>query len=499
MRILLDTNIFIPLEDSSIELTEKLAELSRLASGAHPLLIHPASYRDIARDKNEYRRNLMLRRLGKYKQLEAPPELDSETEEDLFGAPGKDNDSVDNLILYALHRSCIHWLITEDKGIHYKAKAIGEQERVLFIDDAIVVLSELVETNASLQHPHIEDVPCHALQISNPFFDSLRNGYGGAAFDKWFLQTCCQGGRRTWVCREGDDIHAICIYKPEENEIITNDNKALSGKGLKLCTFKVATNGYKLGELMLKQAFHYVMNNGMENVYATVEPEAHQFLEDLLKDFGFTYYGIDVQGRDHVYVKSFPVDLPITTDTNLDYAIKYYPAFRLQNNKAYLIPIRPQYHQVLFPELRRQPDIFSSISNSAGNSIKQAYLCHCACKSIKPGDVVFFYRTGDDKAITSYGVVDDFIIENDPEAIYQWVAKRTVYSFEEIDDMASGGREVKVILFRFFDHFEDGLTFERLKELGIVKGSIQSVTTLSDENAVKIIRESEIHDCLVSD
>lgn len=286
MRILLDTNVFIPLEDSSIELTDKLAKLSRLASGTHNLLIHPASYEDIQRDKDEERRNSMLRRLRKYEPLESPPQFDKETEAGLFNAPKKPNDTVDNLILYALHKNCVHWLVTQDSGIHKKARKIGEYERVLTIDQVIAALSEL-ETDTSWEHPHIEDLPCHSIEISNGFFDSLRHGYGGSEFDTWYKEKCCQAGRKAWVCREDDDIHAICIYKPEEDEIVTNDNRVLSGKSLKLCTFKVDTNGYKLGELMLKQAFHYSMDNGVENVYATLEPKKHKVLEDLLTDFGF--------------------------------------------------------------------------------------------------------------------------------------------------------------------------------------------------------------------
>ena len=54
MRILLDTNIFIPLEDSSLELDEKVADLNRLASSKHQLLIHPATLLDLNRDKVQF-------------------------------------------------------------------------------------------------------------------------------------------------------------------------------------------------------------------------------------------------------------------------------------------------------------------------------------------------------------------------------------------------------------------------------------------------------------
>src|SRR5690554_686923 len=118
MRILIDTNIFIPLEDSAIALSGKIATLNRLAAGKHSLLVHPASYEDISRDSNERRRGAMLNRLAKYEILEKPPELANAMECELFGEPKKANDKVDNAILYALHKNCSHWLITEDRGVH---------------------------------------------------------------------------------------------------------------------------------------------------------------------------------------------------------------------------------------------------------------------------------------------------------------------------------------------------------------------------------------------
>ncbi len=494
MRILVDTNILIPLEDPSANFTCQLAELNRLMSGKHALLFHPGTCDDIRRDKDPARQAMMLQRLSKYNSLDTPPELSSDEEIDLFGAPRKDNDRVDNLILYALHRNCVHWLITEDSGLHKKARNIGQSDRVLRVEQALVAL-RTQEPDSSRLHPHLDDLPCHAIDLPNPFFDSLRAGYGG--FDQWFVGKCSKEGRRAWVCHSEGTIHSLCIYKPEQDEVVTNDHQRLKGKSLKLCTFKVETQGYKLGELMLKQAFGYAVKNNLEYVYATVEPDQHTFLESLLQDFGFEPIGTDVAGRDLVYVKYFPVELPVTTDSNLDYAIKYYPGFRLNGNTGYLVPIKPQYHQILFPEAQRQDDLFTAISNSAGNSIKQAYLCKANCKSIAPGDVLFFYRTQDEMAITTYGIVDHFMVESDAEEIYQWVAKRTVYSYDEIEDMS--GSQVKVILFRLVGHLDQPITYKQLQQLGVVKGPIQSITSLSNDNTKTIIREARINDCLISD
>lgn len=472
MRILLDTNIFIPLEDSFVEISEKLAELNRLVSGKHQLLIHPATSLDINRDKDAARKTRSLSRLAKYTELEFPPELNSDLENSIFGPPKKDNDTVDNQILFALHKNCVHWLVTEDGGIHKKAKRINEEERVLTVDQAIRALSEEDQDHINL-YPNIQDVPCHTLDLSDVFFDSLREGY--SAFDDWYRNKCSKTGRHAWVWLD-NNIQAICIYKTEESPIVNTENQGLPGKTLKLCTLKVVKLGYKIGELLLKQAFNHAIDNNYRHVYVTVEPDKHKLLEDLLQDYGFYQFGIDGNGRDFVYVKGFPSQPPKTNDAPLEYAIKYYPYIKLENNSVFLVPIQPQYHKILFPELEKQPDLFTSDAMSAGNAIKQAYICKSPTKSISPGDILFFYRTTDDKAITTFGVVDQFHIEKDPDKIFQWVSKRTVYSMDEINAMA--GKEVKVILFRFIRHLNEQIPYDRLLKTGVINGPIQSITKL---------------------
>ncbi|NOT83283.1 MAG: N-acetyltransferase [Methylococcaceae bacterium] len=494
MRILLDTNIFIPLEDSSIDIDHTLAELSRISSGKHQFLVHPATVDDINRDKDENRKLKILARLNKYPKLESPPAFKNEMEEEhLFGVQKKDNDRVDNLILLAIHNNCVHWLITQDQGIHKKSKIIGEQERVLTVAQAIAALSKFNLQESKL-YPSIKDVPCHTLDIKNVFFDSLRESYN---FDDWFNNKCAKTGRKTWICSEGKEIHAICIYNLEVNPIITLENKGLLGKALKLCTFKVEKRGYKIGELLLKQAFSYAVENKIDYIYLTIEPGKHGLLEELFLDFGFHLFGLDDKGRDNVFVKDFPNTFPRNDDKPLEYAIKYFPKIKICENSVYLIPIKPKYHEILFPELAKQNDMFVDENPSAGNTIKKAYLCNANSRSIKPGDVIFLYRSEDYQAITSYGIVDQFYIESDPEKIIQWVSKRTVYSYKEIEKMA--GKDIKIILFRLVAHLMKPLDLHRLKQLDVVSGAIQSITKINKTKARYIINEAELNDSVLSD
>lgn len=186
MRILLDTNIFIPLEDSSVNISNALADLNRIASRKHLLLIHPATAIDLNRDKDENRKHKIIARLNKYQYLESPPEFAEGEEEALLGSPKNDNDRIGNIILLAVKKNCVHWLVTQDEGIHKKAKRIGEQERVLTVDQAINALSKTESQELNI-YPSIKDVPCHSLDLKNSFFNSLREAYD---FDNWFIEKC---------------------------------------------------------------------------------------------------------------------------------------------------------------------------------------------------------------------------------------------------------------------------------------------------------------------
>jgi len=248
MRILLDTNIFIPLEDSSQVLDESLSGLVKLANQyGHSLLIHPASREDIARDSNLQRKEISLSRIDKYPQLEYPPVLSEKELHELGLTQNKDNDRIDNLILYALFRDAVELLVTEDRGMHKKAVQLGLTDRIHYVQQAAELLRKL-HTKELVTLPSIKDVSTHSLDLKDPFFDSLREGYPD--FNKWFIEKCCREGRHAWIYFDGHEHpRAICIYNEEESPIISDNSKALQGKVLKLCTFKVGeeVRGRKIG------------------------------------------------------------------------------------------------------------------------------------------------------------------------------------------------------------------------------------------------------------
>lgn len=487
LRFLLDTNILIPLQDSMVVLQPSLTNFVRLCNvHGHQLLYHPASVQDIQRDPNEDRRNRTLARLAQYTLLQAGPACPWNTI--LTSA----NDACDNEILYALERNAAHALVTEDQGLHRKARDRGLSDRVYFIQSADDWLRRLHEPG-EVQLPNIDDVELHTLtnQLGESFFDSIRVDYDG--FDDWFRRKAMEG-RRAWVYRDGANhtIAAICIYTVQTDEPITDDGAVLEGDALKLCTFKVGdtVRGRKVGELFLRAAFQYATNHQCKSIFLHANDEQQTHLTNLIEDFGFRYAGL--YQEDGVYVKDHPVDPPALQIDPFEYVRRYYPHYmRGVDVQKFLVPIQPQFHNILFPDYRDPGHALPEghPQRHVGNAIKLAYLCHTPSKQPRPGDVVLFYRSRDMRAVTTLGVVESYEWSESADEIARMVSRRTVYSDRQIEEMAL--TETKVMLFRLICHFENPLPFAELERLRIVSGPIQSITNIPDESFSRILRATE--------
>ncbi len=490
LRILLDTNILIPLQDSLVVLQPNLAHVHQLCNGRHELLYHPASRRDIQRDNDAARRARTLARLDLYSELPEGPACP-------WNVPGtSENDKCDNSILFALERDAAHVLVTEDRGLHRKALARNLGSRVYFIQTIEDLLSRLHEP-AAVELPDIVDVELNELtpQLADPFFNSLRDGYAG--FDRWY-RAKAREGRHAWIYRHGpaNDLSAICIYAVQTDEAFTDAGDELAGRALKLCTFKVGelVRGRKIGELFLKMAFRYATANACEHVFIDVREDddpdqSHPELVALLVDFGFERRG--THNGDSVFVKHHPVTAPVADPRAadpFDYTRRFYPHFRSDLAiRTFIIPIRPQYHRVLFPDCpgneEQRPN---GHGEHVGNAIKLAYLSHSPSAQIRRGDVVLFYRGYDSHAVTTLVVVEDFRTLTDANEIAQLVSRRTVYTDNEIEAMVQHPSGVRVMLFRTIEHFEHPVPRASLP--AAVRGNIQSTRLISDDTFSRILR-----------
>ena len=141
MNILLDTNIIIPLEDTSKILDSSFAELRKLsAEQSHCLYIHPMQLENINRDKNQERRKIILSRLKQYSQIQNPPILSNQECNELGLSQFNDNDKVDNHVLFALYHGAfllqmMKEYIKKPYGSACRIKYIGQSNSCYYSDD----------------------------------------------------------------------------------------------------------------------------------------------------------------------------------------------------------------------------------------------------------------------------------------------------------------------------------------------------------------------------
>jgi GNAT superfamily N-acetyltransferase len=479
---LIDTNVFIGLEDQR-EVSSEFAALQQLASKhSVGLLIHEVAREDIARDKNAKRRQISLSKIGKFQTLKkvrglTPNDLAAE-----FGALPKPNDVVDATLLHALTIGAADFLVTEDIGLHARARRHSGElaRRVLYVADAALLLRTTYEP-IDVPIRFIEEVDAHTIPMTDSIFDSLRDGYEG--FDDWWREKCVRQRRKCWVVTDEGMLAGIVVRK-EENA--SDSDATLPGsKILKVCTFKVRPErrGIKLGELLLKQILWFAQKNQFEVVYLTTYP-AQTTLIELLQYYGFAATRTSADGE-ITYEKALPRDAlaPVEGEDLFRLACRNYPRFYAGDRvEAYGVPIKEEYHEVLFPELRdvAEPDLFEfgGVGHGPrrpGNTIRKVYLCRAKAWIGQPGALLFFYKGASQRspsqAITTIGVFEDMTLAHSTDELRRLAGGRSVYSERQLASWeASDVRPVKVINFLLMGHVEPAITLPELHDAGIFNG-----------------------------
>ena len=477
MKLLLDTNVLIPLEPTrtaDVEpLTGAAAEMVRLSvEFRHQLYVHPAADADIDRDRNLPRRNLRRVLLGKYTRLPEPPDASSQLEQVIGTAPRGSNDWVDHQLLAAIEADAVDFLVTEDQGLHGRARRAGLGDRVLAISEAVTLLQGLSE-KVPPAPPAVRPVKVHSIDPADRIFDSLRTDYPG--FDDW-LRKCRREHRQAWIIEGGaSQLAALCIINPEKEP-----PQSTEGKVLKICTLKVSEDfgGVRYGELLLKTVFAHASENQYDWIFIEVFGK-HCRLVGLLEDLGFQVAEETTAKGEMVLTKPTRPEVEHGQIADaMAYHIRYGPRFFVPEVSWYVVPIQPRYTRLLFPETERQPSLFPG-SWPFGNAIRKAYLCHSSVRNIQPADVLVFYRSESAQGAVAVGVVERTVASSSVEEIVRAVGKRTVYTLEQIETLCE--REVLAILFRQSRILTPTISADDLVQHGIFRRPPQSIMSPSEE------------------
>ncbi|AFV24505.1 hypothetical protein Mpsy_2301 [Methanolobus psychrophilus R15] len=469
------------------------------------IIVHPKSIDDIKRDSDEKRKSIILSKVRSYALLESPPEIGRDPYfAENMGSTSKINDIIDNSILYSLYRNSVDFLVTNDRGIHKKAKRINLNDRVLDVNTALEIFKKEMATENLVNLPALKKDFVYNLNVNDPFFDSLKDEYRG--FETWFTKIS-KSGRKCYVhYKENNKIGALLIYKIED-EVLDSFPVLPKKKRLKLSTFKVSNIGNKIGELFIKLAVNYARDNDLKELYLTHHVlNDVDYLVELIDSYGFQKKAVLNQTGEAVFIKKLEVsDEPISNLNPADISKKFYPTYYDgESVNKFIIPIQSQWHERLFTDYNRtrmgekikkgrQPTLVEFVGQFVieGNTIKKSYICHALSKKIKEGDILLFYRSGDEKAITSLGVIEKvFKGKHTPDEIAQIVGKKSVYLKDEIANLAQ--KSTLIILFTFHFHLPNQLEYTNLEEWGILKGPPQRLMEISHDKYLIIKEQGRI-------
>ena len=501
-KVLIDTNVIIELEDHK-EVSPIFARFLQLcAQHGVRVFVHERALADIERDQNAVRKAVTRSKIKKFEQLtgiKAPPHDELVAR---FGAMNKDNDVVDVALLHALDLGAVDFLVSQDQGIHSRArrKEAGLADRVLVVADALQWLETTFEP-LPVRLPLIEEVPAHAISSADDIFESLRDGYGD--FDGWWKTKCIAEHRPCWIVTINNELAGLIVRKQEDHA--QAKTKFCGNKILKICTFKVKPQfrGEKLGELLLKQALWFAQKNQFDLIYVTTFATQGSLIR-VLEYFGFENTKTNERGE-FVYEKPLSRNILAVAENEglFDLARKNYPRFVARPPaEAFCIPIQGQYHDTLFPELAmpEQPDFFNTAGSvggarTPGNTIRKVYLCRAKSQAIGPGSIILFYRSNSpgyriSQSITSVGIIERVSQAGSLEELVRLTAKRSAYTTEQHSKIVEvRDTPVKVIDFLLMGHFDPAIGLDELLETKVFRGwPPQSITRLDEERFGKVRR-----------
>jgi predicted nucleic acid-binding protein len=431
MKILLDTNIIIHREASKI-LIEDIGLLFYWLDKLHyTKCIHPLTIAELNRNINPETAKTMQLKLANYHLLKTEAPLNDRVKEISSAVDSVVNDTNDTKLLNELYCDRVDILISEDKKIHTKAKMLGIADRVYKIEN---FLEKVTAENPDFVNYTVLAVKKDyfgSINLQDKFFDSFKEDYIG--FEKWFNK---KSDEIAYVCYQNNILSAFLFIKVENQTENYSDISPTftKKKRLKIGTFKVASNGFKLGERFLKIIFDNALQYDVEEIYVTIFDKRQEQLRliELLEDWGFKLHGIKTSssGEEKVYVRDFSriadAKNPKMTFPRLS-----------KSSDIFIVPIYPEYHTELFPDsILRTESPLSFIENEPHrNALSKVYISHSLERNLKPGDIIVFYRTGGYYAgvATTIGIVESVKTDiQDENELILLCRKRTVFKDDEL-------------------------------------------------------------------
>jgi predicted nucleic acid-binding protein len=501
MKALLDTNIIIHREALKV-VNQDIGILFRwLDRTGYRKYIHPVTIIELEKHKDESTVKSFKTKLESYEQIKIPSQLSEAVKSVSIEIDRTENDKNDTLLLNEVFNERIDILISQDKKIHTKAVKLGIADKVFTIDS---FLEKIFSEHPDLVNYKVLNVKKQHfghINLDDDFFSSFKLDYPG--FDKWFHRKADEIAYVT-INKENDRILSFLYLKIEGNTEQYNDISPVfpPKKRLKIGTFKVISNGFRLGERFMKIIFDNALVNKVDEIYVTIfdHRDEQKRLIDLLEQWGFVYWGM--KNAERVYVRR------MIPQVNTDSFKENYPYISKQN-RIFIVPIYESYHTELLPDsiLKTESPLEFSEDFPHRNAISKVYVSRAMHPHPYRGDIIVFYRTGGyyKSVVTTIGIVQEVIynISTEQEFINH-CRKGSVFPEAELKAMWNYNKFKRPFIVRFLYvySFPYRINMQKLIELGILGGvddAPRGFKPISTEQFNLILKETKSDESFIID
>lgn len=503
MRILLDTNIIIHREAATV-VNDDIGILFRwLDNLHHTKCIHPITAEELEKHEDPRVRKSIKVKIANYNVLRTTAPLSAEVRRISEQLDKNSNDRNDTIIINELYGGRVDAIITEDKKLLEKASSLGIADRVYTIDAFL--------EKATAENPELADYRVLAVQkehfgnldLADDFFASFKDDYPG--FESWCNH---KADETVYVCRsEGKPIALLYLKVENIGEDYSDIDPPMSKKKrLKIGTFKVALNGFRLGERFLKIVFDNAIRFNVDEIYVTIFNKRieQQRLINLFEEYGFHHHGSKrgPGGSELVYVR------PFNKAADRSSPKLTYPFFST-GGRIFIVPIYPEYHTELFPDsiLRTESPTDFVENEPHRNAISKVYISRSIEKNLYSGDVIIFYRTGGyhKSVVTTIGVVESVIknIASETDFI-RLCRKRSVFTDEDLSKHWNYKKNDRpfIVNFLYTYSFPKRINMKRLIEVGVIRSvenAPRGFTEINIKNLKDILRECQADESIAVD
>ena len=501
MKALLDTNIIIHRETDKV-VEQDIGILFRWLDRAHYIkCIHPITISEIQKYHDIEVVKSFMSKLESYEQINIPAPIQEEVKKVSKDFDVNENDINDTSLLNEVFVGRIDILISQDKKIHKKAAKLNISDKVFKIDSFLEKIFSEHPDLVNYKVLNVQKKHFGHIDLEDNFFDSFKEDYPG--FQNWFLKKSDDLAYVTSNIANNKILSFLYLKVEDESENYFDINPTFQPKKrLKIGTFKVISNGLRLGERFMKIVFDNALANKVEEIYVTVfdHRDEQKRLIDLLEEWGFNLWG--QKGNEKVYLRKF---IP---KFELNRLSENYPYISSQQN-CFIVPIYEAYHTELLPNsiLNTESPLEFVEDFPHRNSITKVYVSGAIHPHPAKGDILIFYRTGGyyKSVISTIGLVQEVIYDiRTEEEFINHCRKGSVFPENELKAKWNYKKNIRpfVVRFLYVYSFPQRINMKSLIDLGVLNGvddAPRGFKPITNEQFKIILKETKSNESFIID